>query len=100
MSPHRPIHSIRIWPLQCAIWQRESAGKKWYDATFTRQYKDGNEYKSSATIRHSDLLTLSQLSLQTWQWINRQSEKDHAAAKSGNAPPPADQPHSDQETPF
>lgn len=73
---NKPVQTFKAWPLSAAIWQQEHDGRKFYNATLERTYKEENAYKSSSSLGKDDLLAASALLKSAWWWIIRQEQKD------------------------
>lgn len=54
----KPIDTVRLGTVQAAIWKNETANGVYYNVTFDRRYKDGDEWKSSTSFGVKDLLAL------------------------------------------
>ena len=62
---NRPVQTIRYGSVRAAIWKREvdlgNNSRPMYSVTFTRSYKDGNDWKDSSSFGPEDLLTLAKI---------------------------------------
>ena len=65
----KPVHEIRIGLIRAAIWRNENENGTWYNVTFERLYKDGDEWKSSSSFGRDDLLVLAKVADQVHTWI-------------------------------
>ena len=65
----KPIHEIRLGAIKVAIWKNESSNGCFYNATFTRLYKDGEEWKTSASFGRDDLPLLANVAGRAHSWI-------------------------------
>lgn len=72
----RPVHEVRIGAVKAAIWRNDSSNGPWYAVTFERVYKDGDEWKSTASFGRDDLLALAKVSDQAHTWILEQDTAD------------------------
>ena len=61
MSKNRPVHEIRMGRVRAAVWQNESEAGVRHNVTFTRLYKDGEQWKDSTSFGRDDLLPLAKL---------------------------------------
>ena len=68
----RPAHSLRIGSVRCAIWRNDGANGSWYAVTLERLYKEGDEWKSSASFGRDDLLVAAKVADQAHTWIIEQ----------------------------
>lgn len=51
-----PIKKIKVGPIEIAIWENQSEkGNKFYTTTMERNYKVGEEWKKTSSLRDSDL---------------------------------------------
>ena len=69
MSTDKPIHEIRLVSIKASIWKNQSPSGTYYNATFTRLYKDGEDWKSASTFGRDDLLSLAKLADRVHSWI-------------------------------
>ena len=59
-ASNQPVHRIRMFPIECAIWKNQSENRTWYNVTLSRSYKDANdEWKSSDSFSADDLLLVA-----------------------------------------
>jgi hypothetical protein len=70
--PEKPVHQVRMGLIRAAIWANVNAGGTWYNVTFARLYKDGNEWKSSDHYGRDDLLLLAKVADRVHSWIHQQ----------------------------
>ena len=79
---NRPVHTIRYGALRAAIWKREldlgNNSRPMYSVTFTRSYKDGNDWKDSSSFGPDDLLTLAKIADDAHTFIHQNRLKDAA----------------------
>lgn len=69
MSTNKPIHTIRIARVKAAIWQNETEAGTRHNVTFTRLYKDGEQWKDSTSFGREDLLLLAKLADAAHTWL-------------------------------
>jgi hypothetical protein len=85
-TSNKPVQNLRLGALQAAVWANQHEGRTYYNVTFTRSYKDGDEWKESDSFGRDDLLALSKLADQAHTWIH-----EHQQAQSReNQQQPAD----------
>ena len=74
----QPIHEIRLGAVKAAIWENQHAGKAWLNVTFSRLYKEGDDWKSTDSFGRDDLPLLMKVADQAHTWIfkHRQSDKE------------------------
>jgi hypothetical protein len=70
MNPTKPVHKVRLGTIESAVWENKlSEGKPYYKVTFCRNYKDGDEWKTTESFGRDDLLVLAKVADQTHSWI-------------------------------
>ena len=51
-----PVKKIKVGGIEAAVWENTSKeGNKYYTTTMERNYKDGEEWKKTASLRANDL---------------------------------------------
>jgi hypothetical protein len=51
-----PVKKIKVGAIEIAVWENQSeSGNKFYTTSMERNYKDGEEWKKTNTLRESDL---------------------------------------------
>mgnify|MGYP001052741661 CR=1 FL=1 len=78
----KPIHEVRIGAIKAAVWKNETEVGVRYNATFSRLYKDGDQWKSTESFGRDDLLALAKVADQTHSWICAQHQEDTSAARA------------------
>jgi hypothetical protein len=71
-----PAHEIRIGTVKAAIWEQTSRDNSWHNVTFSRSYKDGEEWKSSESFNRDDLLVVAKLADSAHTWILEQRKEN------------------------
>lgn len=73
----KPAHEIRIGSLKAAVWKNTSdkTGVH-YNTTFSRLYKEGEEWRSTDSFGRDDLLALGKLADQVHSWIHEQGREN------------------------
>ena len=61
MSNKKPVAEERLGRITAAIWDNETSKGTYYNVTFSRIYKDGNDWKRSDSFGRDDLLLLAKL---------------------------------------
>lgn len=52
----KPAKSVKIGGIEVAVWENSSRdGKKFFTTTLERNYKDGEEWKKTNSLRDNDL---------------------------------------------
>ena len=66
---NQPVHQIRIGRIGAAVWANQTDSGVWYNVTFERSYRDGDDWKSSDSFGRDDLLVLAKLADLAHSWI-------------------------------
>lgn len=61
MTTKQPISEIRLGRITAAIWKNETSKGTYYNVSFSRLYKEGQEWKRSDSFGRDDLLVLAKL---------------------------------------
>jgi hypothetical protein len=69
------------YDIQAAVWENDTDQGPRYNTTFSRSYKDGEEWKSSDSFGRDDLLTVAEAARLAFLWIHEQSK---AASEKDN----------------
>ena len=76
---NRPVHAIRYGAVRAAIWRNVvdngNASRSMYNVTFTRSYKDGEEWKASTSFGPDDLPVLAKAANDAHSFIHEQRTK-------------------------
>ena len=70
----RPAHEIRLGRIKAAIWANQGDNGPWFNVTLSRNYKDGDEWKSSASFGREELLSVAKAADMANTWIHGQSQ--------------------------
>ena len=84
-SGNRPVHEIRMRSIKAAIWMNSYADGRRYSVTFTRLYKDGDQWKDSPAFGRDDLQLLAKVADQAHTWIFDHAETLAAAGAANSA---------------
>jgi hypothetical protein len=84
----KPIHEVRLGHIKAAVWRNETEVGVRYNVTFSRLYKDGDNWQSTESFGRDDLLLLAKVADQTHSWICAQTQETDSATKA--ALPPED----------
>ena len=76
----KPIHEVRIGSIRAAVWKNETETGVRYNTTFSRLYKNGEQWASTESFSRDDLLLLAKVADQTHSWICTQNMEDSAIA--------------------
>jgi hypothetical protein len=72
----KPVHEVRLGRIKAAIWENDTENGTRHNVTFTRLYKDGDEWKDSASFGRDDLPLVAKVADQVHSWIFQQAGKD------------------------
>ena len=75
MANPKPVAEVRIGPVKAAIWRNETANSTRHNVTFSRLYKDGDQWKTTQSFARDDLLVLANLSSLLETTRRRKNEK-------------------------
>ena len=54
-----PVAKVRVGLITASIWENKTDKGNFYNVTFERRYKDGDQWKSSHSYNTGDLLELA-----------------------------------------
>ena len=72
----KPVHEVRLGSVRAAIWKNENNGVVRCNTTFTRLYKDGDQWKSSDSFGRDELLVLAKVADLAHSWIHAQGQAE------------------------
>ena len=72
----KPVHEVRLGRIKAAIWENETQNGTRHNVTVTRLYKDGDEWKDSASFGRDDLPLLAKVADQVHSWIFQQASSN------------------------
>jgi len=75
MQKDTPVHEIRLGSIKAAIWRNTTSNGVRHNVTFSRLYKDGEEWKSNDSFGRDDLLVLAKVADQAHSWICDQTQQ-------------------------
>ena len=78
----KPIHEVRLGYIKAAVWKNETEAGVRYNVTFSRLYKDGDQWASTESFGRDDLLLVAKVADQTHSWIFAQSQEEQSTAKA------------------
>ncbi len=82
-SKTKPVHEVRLGHIKAAVWRNETEAGARYNVTFSRLYKDGDQWGSTESFGRDDLLLLAKVADQTHSWIFAQNQEAQTATKTG-----------------
>jgi len=73
-AKQRPAHEIRLGRIKATIWANQHDNGTWYNVTLSRNFKDGEEWKSSNSFGRDELLSVAKVADLANSWIHDQSQ--------------------------
>ncbi len=79
----RPVHEIRMGRIKAAIWENETQQGTRHNVSFSRLYRDGEQWKDSASFGRDDLPLVRKVADVAHIWIyanastNSQADSEH-----------------------
>ena len=58
MANQKPVDEIRIGRVKATVWKNGTEDQPRYNVTFSRLYKEGDQWKSTHSFGRNDLLVL------------------------------------------
>jgi hypothetical protein len=83
-AKQRPVHEIRLGRVRAAIWENQTDNGVRHNLTLTRLYKDGDQWKDSASFGRDDLPLVAKVVDMAHTWIFAQSVSS-GSADSGSS---------------
>lgn len=75
MSKSKPVHEIRFGRVKAAIWENDTQNGTRHNVTFSRLYKDGDQWKDSTSFGRDDLPLLAKVADRVHTWIFEQAHE-------------------------
>ena len=69
---NKPVYSLRYGNVGAAVWARNSSAGYFFDTTFKRVYKDGDQWGDSSSFEDRDLPNLAKAAADVHTWIYQQ----------------------------
>jgi hypothetical protein len=70
-----PVHEVRLGRIKAALWKNDTENGVRFNTTFSRIYRDGEEWKSTDSFGRDDLLLLAKVCDRTHDWICLQTQE-------------------------
>lgn len=83
-SGNRPVHEIRLGRIRAAIWANSTENGVRHNVTFSRLYKDGDQWKDSQSFGRDDLPLLAKVADRVHSWIFEQTGANSQNQEEGN----------------
>lgn len=78
----KPVHEVRLGHIKAAVWRNETEAGVRHNVTFSRLYRDDNQWRSTDSFGRDDLLVIAKVADLVHSWIFAQSLEEEAATKS------------------
>lgn len=82
-TPQKPVHEIRLGVVRAAIWRNELENGVRFNASFSRIYRDGDQWKHTESFGRDDLLVLAKVADEAHSWIFAQVRETGAGPGGG-----------------
>src|SRR6266496_1141032 len=86
MPKDKPVHEVRLGAIKAAIWKNDTQNGVRYNTTFSRLYRDGEEWKNTDSFGRDDLLVVAKVADQAHSWIHSQSQEEREENGKRSAP--------------
>ena len=87
---NKPIHEVRLGSIKAVVWRNETETGVRYNVTFSRLYKEGDQWKSTESFGRDDLLLLGKVANDAHSYICQRSQEQDDSAKAPVLPPVRD----------
>ena len=74
MATKRPVHEVRMGRIKAAVWENDTQNGPRHNVTFSRLYKDGDQWKDSQSYGRDDLPLLAKVADQAHTWIFEENQ--------------------------
>ena len=82
-GPQKPAHEIRLGTIRATIWRNEIENGVRFNTTFSRIYRDGDQWKATESFGRDDLLVVAKAADEAHSWIFAQA-REAAASQANN----------------
>lgn len=82
---NKPVYRLKYGNVVAAVWARNSSAGYFFDSTYRRVYKDGDQWGDSASFEDRDLPNLAKAAADVHTWIHQQ--KAQAVTVNGTDAP-------------
>ena len=73
-TKQKPVHELRLGRIKAAIWANDTDNGLRHNATITRLYKDGDEWKTSTSFGREELPLVAKIADMAHTWIYQQAQ--------------------------
>lgn len=70
----KPVHEVRLGFVKAAIWRNDTESGPRFNSTFSRLYREGEDWRSTESFGRDDLLLLGKVADQAHSWICAQGQ--------------------------
>jgi len=88
----RPVHEIRFGRIRASIWENETQNGTRHNVTVTRLYRDGEQWRDSASFGRDDLPLVSKVCDHAHSWIFGESARSRQNGGANGTPQHQEQP--------
>ena len=81
----KPVHEVRLGAIKAAVWRNETENGVRFNVTFSRLYKDEDQWQSTDSFGRDDLLQLAKVADQAHTWIFCQSQESESQTTATSA---------------
>lgn len=74
----KPAHEVRIGAIKAAIWRNDTSNGVRYNTTFSRLYREEDQWRSTDSFGRDDLLVLGKVADAVHTWIFQQTQERDA----------------------
>ena len=71
---NKPVHEVRLGAIKAAIWENQNGEITRHSVTFSRLYRQDEEWRSTDSFGRDDLLLLAKVADQAHSWILGQAK--------------------------
>ena len=82
MANQKPVAEVRTGRVKAAIWRNETEGRTRHNVTFSRLYKEGEQWKTTQSFGSNDLLVLAKVADRVHSRIFELQQEDEPQAES------------------
>ena len=82
MANPKPVTEVRIGRVKATIWKNGTETAPRHNVTFSRLYKDGDEWKTTQSFGRNDLLVLAKVADQAHTRIFELPQEEEPEAES------------------
>ena len=75
----KPVHEVRLGRIKAAIWLNETQNGSMYNVTISRLWKDGSQWRDSASFGRDDLPLVAKVADMVHTWIFTQNQDQNGS---------------------